>query len=157
MTNQTFIFRCVIVAATVIACLLITYNFIIKPFMTRMKYNQRIPIVEVFGTIDIIVSNECTLYERYLTNTTDMSFIAMTNSQFINVYNDIGSRVLHALSPGFLELANVYLTTDEINTYTARMVYNWLADKIQTVPDSAQDMDDEDTDDQDTVSKPFLI
>lgn len=144
-----FIGKCVVVLITVLSTAFIIHQFIIKDIMRRMKYSTKMSIVEVFGSIDIIITNETALYEKYLANTTDMNFTAMTNSQFINVYNDLASRVLHAFSPGFIEMANVYLTTDELNTYAAQMVYNFLADKIQTIPETAQDMDDEDVETED--------
>lgn len=147
MTIQEFVIEAVIAAIVVCISANVIYNTVIIRIMRSMKYNTKMSIVEVFGAIDLITTNECTLYERYFANTTDISFVAMTNSQFINVYNDLSSRVLHAFSPGFLEMANVYLTTDEINTYAAQLIYNFLADKIQTVPDTGQDMTDEDVED----------
>lgn len=145
--------KCIIISCSIILTSIILYNVVIQRILEKLKYNSKLSIVEVFGAIDIIVTNESSLYERYLANTTDMNFTAMTNSQFINVYNDLCSRVLHAFSPGFIELANVFLTTDELNTYAAQMVYNFLAEKIQTIPDTAQDMDDEDAED----GEPFFV
>lgn len=146
MTTQEFTLRIVIVAVIGILALILLYHSVIRRVMSQMKYNTRLPLVEVFGAIDLIVANECEQYSQYFANTTDMDFTAMTNSQFINVYNDLCSRILHAFSPGFLEMANMYLTTEEVNNYTARIVYNWMANKIQTIPDTAQDMSDEDAD-----------
>lgn len=144
MTTQEFFIRCVIVAITSIVTLVALYNLVVKKLMASMKYNERIPLVELYASINLVINNECDLYERYFANTTDIDFTAMTNSQFMNVYQDLCSRVLHAFSPGFMGLVNVYLNDDEFNTYTARIVYNWLADKVQTIPETAQDMDDED-------------
>lgn len=108
----------------------------------KLILENKLNIGEVFITIDFIIKTECDLYEQYFENNTTADMITLTNSEFTNIYNSISMQCLKAVSPTLWELAEVYMTRDEVQTYITQKVMQFLLDKSTVTEDEEENSND---------------
>lgn len=127
---NTIIISIAIPTISVTLYLLFSYIFSRRrKLYPRVKY--RIKLRELYDTVDLIIATEIATYEKYLGNSTQNDLDSpLTNSQFINIYDDLCKRILTGLSPTFYEMVSVYMTEDAMNTYITQRIYNYLADRV---------------------------
>lgn len=104
---------------------------VIKAIRHASKLKNTPPFEDLMKNLELVLANEIASYERMLDYSTDGVDLDgfISNSQFINIYNDLSRRVIYSLSDDFYYLMSTYLTEDEVQSYIAQRIYLYLATK----------------------------
>ena len=124
-------FVVVVVALLIVA---IVARFFGRFIMHRHDVQYRMELADIFITIEFIIKVETDLYETYLANNGQSTdYASLTNTEFINIYKELSSRCLHAVSGELWRMCELYMSRESMETYVTQKVYSYLADKV---PDS---------------------
>ena len=111
-------------------------RYLLLPFIRELHVQKnRVELTEIFTTAEAIIGIECALYEKYFETNTTADLQSLSNSEFLNIYNDLSMRCLKSFSENFWRSAEVYITREELQTYVTQRVFNYLHDKIRVVGD----------------------
>lgn len=96
---------------------------------------------ELMKTLELVMANEIASYERLLDYSTDGVDLDgfITNSQFVNIYNDLSKQIIYGLSDDFYYLMSTYWTEGEVQSYISQRVYLYLINKAVPVEDEEQE------------------
>lgn len=127
MSLKTFLFILGIILFTLVGIFALVYSiykFILIKFKQR---TQDLTIEELFNSINVIVNNEISLYER---NILDNGGKIITNASYQNYYKDIMENITKALSPDIVARISFYLKEEALITWISREVKIYLNSKI---------------------------
>ena len=111
-------------------------HYVVLPFILNLHIQtNRIELTEIYATAESVISIECTLYEKYFETNTTADIQSLSNSEFLNIYNDLSMRCLKSFSENFWRAAEVYVTREELQTYITQRVFNYLHSKIRVSDD----------------------
>lgn len=127
MTTQTFIFVLVIILFTLVGIFALVYSIYRFVFIKLKPRTQDLSIEELFSSINAIVSNEISLYER---NILDNGGKIITNASYQNYYKDIMENISKSLSPDIIHRLSFYIKEDALITMISREVKIYLNNKI---------------------------
>lgn len=127
MTTQTFIFVLAIILFTLIGIFALVYSIYRFVFIKLKPRTQDLTIEELFSSINAIVSNEISLYER---NILDNGGKIITNASYQNYYKDIMENISKSLSPDIIDRLSFYIKEDALITMISREVKIYLNNKI---------------------------
>jgi hypothetical protein len=114
------------------AIILGSLKFLIFPFLFKYQARSRTTIDQIYGTLKVLIITQVREYERFLENSTDEDYgTSMTNSQFVNYYNDMCKHVIKSIPPLFYEAASPFLTEDAINEFVTENIFSYLAEKVE--------------------------
>lgn len=135
-----FIIKALVLAG--ISAILLRY--LIFPFLIKYQVRSKVTIDQIYGTLKVVIVTQVREYERFLENSTDEDYgTPMTNSQFVNYYNDMCKHVIKSIPPLFYEAAAPYLTEDAINEFITENIFSYLAEKIEAPGGGDHGEDDE--------------
>ena len=100
------------------------YKFVLIKFKQR---TQDLTIEELFNSINVIVNNEISLYER---NILDNGGKIITNASYQNYYKDIMENITKSLSPDIIARIGLYIKEEALITWISREVKIYLNSKI---------------------------
>ena len=100
------------------------YKFVLIKFKQR---TQDLTIEELFNSINVIVNNEISLYER---NILDNGGKIITNASYQNYYKDIMENITKSLSPDIIARIGFYIKEEALITWISREVKIYLNSKI---------------------------
>ena len=127
MSLKTFLFILGIILFTLVGIFTLIYaiyKFVLIKFKQR---TQDLTIEELFNSINVIVNNEISLYER---NILDNGGKIITNASYQNYYKDIMENIKKALSPDIVARISFYLKEEALITWISREVKIYLNSKI---------------------------
>lgn len=117
--------------------------FVIFPFILKYQVRSKLTLEQIYGNLKVLIVTQVREYERFLENSTDEDYgTTMTNSQFVNYYNDMCKHVIKSVPPLFYEAASPYLTEDAIHEFITENIFSYLAEKVEA-PGGAVHSDDE--------------
>lgn len=112
--------------------LFLLLHYLTLPFIREMHMQKnRMELTEIYATAESVISIECALYEKYFETNTTSDLQSLSNSEFLNIYNDLSMRCLKAFSENFWRAAEVYVTREELQTYITQRTFNYLHSKIR--------------------------
>lgn len=118
----------------------ILFQKVIHPNIRELVVQKnRMSLADIFETAEFIVTIECNLYEKYFDANTTAGMQSLSNSEFLNIYNDLAMKCLKAFSPSFWAAAEVYITREELQTYVTQRVFNYLHSKINVEEPSEEE------------------
>lgn len=127
MTLQTFLFILIIILFTLIGIFALIYALYRFVFIKLKPRTQDLTIEELFSSINTIVSNEISLYER---NILENGGKIITNASYQNYYKDIMENITKSLSRDIIDRVSFYLKEDALITMISREVKIYLNSKI---------------------------
>ncbi len=127
MTTHTFIFVLAIILFTLVGIFALVYSIYRFVFIKLKPRTQDLSIEELFSSINAIVSNEISLYER---NILDNGGKIITNASYQNYYKDIMENISKSLSPDIIHRLSFYIKEDALITMISREVKIYLNNKI---------------------------
>lgn len=129
----------VIVAAGLMICgvLYFWHRMTLKNIRLDTYLKNKIEISDIFIILEFIVKVETDLYETFLETNSNTNLSTLTNSEFLNIYNDLSKSCLKAISPTMWEIASVYVNKTTVQTYVTQRVMSYLTSKIH------EELDDE--------------
>lgn len=126
MDLQTFIFS-TLLTIIITLCVLGTFFVVIRVLIkSRTKFMQ-LDITELFQAINIIVSNEISMYER---NAFDNGGKMISNATYENYYKDIMKNIYTSLSPDIIDRLSFYINKESLYTMISKEVKIYLNSKI---------------------------
>ena len=127
MSLKTFLFILGIILFTLVGIFTLIYaiyKFVLIKFKQR---TQDLTIEELFNSINVIVNNEISLYER---NILDNGGKIITNVSYQNYYKDIMENITKSLSPDIIARIGFYIKEEALITWISREVKIYLNSKI---------------------------
>ena len=127
MSLKTFLFILGIILFTLVGIFTLIYaiyKFVLIKFKQR---TQDLTIEELFNSINVIVNNEISLYERTIL---DNGGKIITNASYQNYYKDIMENVTKSLSPDIIARIGFYIKEEALITWISREVKIYLNSKI---------------------------
>lgn len=124
-----FIFKGVIIytiALSLALSLAIIVTKTIKKNYKVIKYAQVESFSSLLSILHSIIEVEITMYEQNIFNERG----GLTNSNFMNFYEDICQSIESHLSPDLIAMMTQYVTEDFIYTLIARKVKAYLTSKV---------------------------
>ena len=127
-----FLIAAIAICAPLGALLFLLLHYLILPFIREMHMQKnRMELTEIYATAESVISIECALYEKYFETNTTSDLQSLSNSEFLNIDNDLSMRCLKAFSENFWHAAEVYVTREELQTYITQRTFNYLHSKIR--------------------------
>ena len=127
MSLKTFLFILGIILFILVGIFTLIYaiyKFVLIKFKQR---TQDLTIEELFNSINVIVNNEISLYER---NILDNGGKIITNASYQNYYKDIMENITKSLSPDIIARIGFYIKEEALITWISREVKIYLNSKI---------------------------
>lgn len=131
LTSQHILLIGVTVIVVALAIVGIVYRFFGQWIVHRHNVEFRMELTDIFVTLEFIIKVETDLYETYLANNGQQTdYTTLTNTEFINIYRDLSSHCLHAVSSELWRMGELYMSRESLETYVTQKVYSYLADKV---------------------------
>ena len=127
MSLKTFLFILGIILFILVGIFTLIYaiyKFVLIKFKQR---TQDLTIEELFNSINVIVNNEISLYER---NILDNGGKIITNASYQNYYKDIMENITKSLSQDIIARIGFYIKEEALITWISREVKIYLNSKI---------------------------
>lgn len=102
-----------------------------KDRVYRHVLENRMSLEEILNSTDLVLATEVVMYERYLEDTGNVMLTNITNSEFVNIYNDLSRKILASFDDKFYQMASLYFTKEEFQSYLVNRVYDYLSNKIK--------------------------
>lgn len=102
-----------------------------KDRVYRHVLENRMSLEEILNSTDLVLATEVVMYERYLEDTGNAMLTNITNSEFVNIYNDLSRKILASFDDKFYQMASLYFTKEEFQSYLVNRVYDYLSNKIK--------------------------
>lgn len=107
------------------------HHYLRKERRYTVNLQHRIDIVELFASLDFIIKVETDIYEQILETNSTINWVGLTNTEFINIYNELAMRCLKAISSISWEMFDIYIKRETVQTYVTQKVMQYLMVKTE--------------------------